>query len=83
MITKESLINDQKFKQWLLNVGDGIFSDDIEESHEVINILSEMLCDDNIIHVIFGTGQIDSSDEDINDKVILSTINVDVLELNQ
>ena len=46
--------NDQSFKQWLLDIGDGIFENQIEEEHEVINIPNDMLCHSDIIHGIFG-----------------------------
>ena len=36
--------NDQSFKKWLLDIGDGIFENQIEEEHEVINIPNDMLC---------------------------------------
>ena len=45
--------NDQSLKQWLLDIGDGIFENQIKEEHEVINIPNDMLCDSDIIHRIF------------------------------
>ena len=34
---------EQKFKQWLLNIGDGIYSNNFEKDNEVIEIPKRML----------------------------------------
>ena len=44
---------DESFKQCLLDIGYGIFENQIEEKHEVINIPNDILCQSNIIHGIF------------------------------
>ena len=46
--------NDQTLKQWLLNIGEGIFKNTIEAQYEAIKIPNEMLCHFDIINEIFG-----------------------------
>ena len=46
--------NDQRFKQCLLDIDDGIFENQIKEEHEVIIISNDMLCHSDIIHGILG-----------------------------
>ena len=75
--------NDQSFKQWLLDIGDGIFKNPIEEEHEVINIPNDMVCNSDIVDEIFGQSNFEVDDESINKKVILTTNNSDVLALNE
>ena len=56
----------EKFKQWLLNIGDGIYSNNFERDNEVIEIPKKMLVsENNIIEEIFGN-YFDHSDSDID-----------------
>ena len=73
--------HDQSFKQWLLDIADGILENQIEGEHEVINIPNDMQCHSDIIHGIFGQSDFEVDDESINKKVFLTTINSDILAL--
>ena len=63
---------EQKFKQWLLNIGDSIYSNNFERDNKVIEFPKKMLVSkNNIIEEIFGNN-FDHSDNDIDKKVILA-----------
>ena len=40
--------NDDEFKNWLLDIGDGIFSDKNEELLNIINIPEDIVCVNNM-----------------------------------
>lgn len=67
------------FKQWLLNIGDGIYSSKFENNNEVVEIPKEILCTNDIIDEIYGNN---FNEQNINEKVILAPKNTDVLSIN-
>ena len=74
--------NEQSFKQWFLNISEGIFKNSIESQYEAIKIPNEILCHSDIVYEIFRKDDFEINDESINNKIILTTNNLDVLELN-
>ena len=74
---------DQSFKQWLLDIGDGTFKNQLEEDLEITEIPSELQYNDDIISGIFGNNMIATEDNSVNNKAILTTNNSDVLEINE
>jgi hypothetical protein len=73
--------NDTEFKSWLLRVGDGIFSTEIENKNEIIKIPTENLSNENIIEEIFGNS-INLNNPDFYESIILAPTNVDVIDIN-
>jgi hypothetical protein len=73
--------NDNEFKSWLLNVGNGNFLTKYERDNEIIKIPKTFISNGNIIDEIFGN-LIDPQDQSFYDSVILAPRNVDVIEIN-
>ena len=46
---------EQKFKQWLLNMVDGIYSNNFKRDNEVIEISKRMLLSENNITIVIMT----------------------------
>ena len=74
--------NDDEFKNWLLDIGDGKFSDRNEELLDIINIPEDIVCVNNIVDEISEANPFDSIDDSINTKVVFTTTNADALGLN-
>ena len=73
---------EEKFKQWLLNIADGTYSNNFERDNEVIEIPKRMLVsENNIIKEIFGNN-FDDSVNDIDKKVVLAPKNIYVFKIN-
>lgn len=73
--------NDNEFKSWLLNVGNGNFLTKYERDNEIIKIPKTIISNGNIVDEIFWN-LIDPHDQSFYDSVILAPRNVDVIEIN-
>ena len=73
--------NNIEFKQWLLNIGDGVFKTKFKRNNDVINISNEISSNGDIITEIFGD-IIKSTDTEFQQSLILAPKNLDVWELN-
>jgi hypothetical protein len=82
-LTENKRVSDKdiEFKSWLLNVGDGKFSTEIEKDNEIIKIPKENLSNNNIIEEIFGNS-INPNNPDYYESIILSLRNTDVIDIN-
>lgn len=75
--------NDEKFKQCLLQIGEGIFTNKFETDNEVIDIPKELLSKNDIHNyenILKSYKNV--SDVSYHNKVILAQKNVDVLDMN-
>lgn len=74
--------NDNEFKQWLLDVGDGKRFSLYEEENELLEIPDNIITKkEDIIIEIFGK-EIKKNDAKLNHKVILAPRNNDVIDIN-
>ena len=69
--------NNIEFKQWLLNIGDGVFKTKFKRNNDVINISNEISSNGDIITEIFGD-IIKSTDTEFQQSLILAPKNLDV-----
>ena len=73
--------NDSAFKEWLLNVGDGIRSNNFEEENELISLPEDLLCIGDIVEEIFGS-IIKPYSNQFQSQVILAPTKSEVSALN-
>ena len=73
--------NDLKFKEQLVNIGDGKCLSEFEKENEAIEIPEEFLINQDIITEIFND-KLNVSDEEIRKKIILAPKNVDIHSIN-
>ena len=73
--------NDLKFKEQLVNIGDGKYLSEFEKENEAIEIPEEFLINQDIITEIFND-KLNVSDEEIRKKIILAPKNVDIHSIN-
>ena len=74
--------DDNNFKEWLLNIGEGKRSNSYEEENELIHIPDEIMTkEEDIITEIYGN-EININDKNLNDKIILAPKTNDVININ-
>ena len=74
--------DDNNFKEWLLNIGEGKRSNSYEEENELIHIPDEIMTkEEDIITEIYGN-EINVNDKNLNDKIILAPKTNDVININ-
>lgn len=73
---------DNNFKQWLLNIGEGKRSSQYEIENELLEIPNDLITKEHdIIKEIFGE-KIKANETNLHDKVILAPTNNDVIDIN-
>lgn len=73
--------NNDEFKRWLLDIGEGKYKNKFESENGLIPIPKEMLVKNDIVDEIYG-GKINKDDSTIHGKAILAPRNIDILEIN-
>lgn len=77
--------NDNRFKEWLIKVSDGIGSSKFEKDHECIKIPKNLLLSGNLVtHIFDEVINVNNAEhENSHSKIILAPKNVDVSFMNE
>ena len=74
--------DDNNFREWLLNIGEGKPSNSYEEENELIHIPDEIMTKEEDIITEIYVNEIKINDKNLNDKIILASKNNDVININ-